>query len=106
MKTRTKPINNSHKKTRMTAKICKRGERVLISPPVNESVSSGGNTCTGVLVAVGVLVLAGKISVIAGSGTKVVVGASVGVDVGVNVWVGALVGLGVVDPVTNASTSA
>ena len=50
----------------------------------------------------GVLVCAGKFKVIAGSGTKVVVGVSVGVDAGVKVDDGALVGLGDTDPVTNA----
>ncbi len=90
----------------MIAKTRIRGEMMPISPPLDDISGPVFSTIVGVTVEVGVLVCAGKIKVIAGNGTKVVVGVSVGDDEGVNVWVGPLVGLGVLDSVTNASTSA
>jgi hypothetical protein len=71
-------------------------------------------TGTGVTVALEVLVNAGKINVIAGKGTSVVVGVTVGVEEGVKVRDGVcdvpvvdcVYGLDVADPVTRNITSA
>lgn len=72
------------------------------SPLSDDSVASLFDSAVGATVVMGVLVWAGKFKVMAGSGTKVVVGVSVGVAEGVKVLEGALVGLGDGDPVTSA----
>jgi hypothetical protein len=81
----TKPIRNNHKHMTKIANNVMRGEKFVdLTLSVGFEVSIF-KTGAGVMVALDVLVGAGKIKVIAGNGTSVVVGVSVNVEEGVNV---------------------
>jgi hypothetical protein len=81
----TNPLSNSHKKTSMIVKTSKRGDSLEDTPPSVGRVVSASGLDVGVFITINVFVGAGKINVITGNGTSVVVGVSVGDEVGVKV---------------------
>jgi hypothetical protein len=110
----TKTTKNSHKNMSKIASNRKRGESLASSPLSEGSATTVLAIGVGVVVALEVSIGAGKINVIAGKGTSVVVGVTVGVADGVYVCNGvndAPVGYwvfvsGVVDSVPSTVTAA
>jgi len=84
----TNPAKNNHKIITKITNTRSLGERGRISAPSAGFGVSVTGIGSGEMVAVAVVVEAGKINVIAGRGIRVVVGVSDGVEVGVKVLEG------------------